>query len=73
MKPSQLKTGATYIGSKGDMRFLADRSFNRALLLYQHDTDCIVYQKVNHGIIEKNKHMITARAFARWAIKKIDP
>lgn len=62
MKSSQLKLGAIYVGAKGDMRFLSDRSFNRALLLYQHDADYVIYQKVDNGIIEEDKHMVTAKA-----------
>lgn len=72
MKSSQLKLGAIYVGAKGDMRFLSDRSFSRALLLHQHDADCVIYQKVDNGIIEEDKHMVTARAFARWAVKRAD-
>lgn len=72
MKVSQLKLGATYIGQNGEQRLLIERSFGKSLLLLQHDNDCVIYQKVIDNTVEEERHMITARAFARWAIQRSD-
>lgn len=71
MKVSELKLKTVYVGKGGKERLLVSRSYDRRAVIFQKDADLIEYRPIENGAVSNQERcIITAKAFARWAVSE---